>query len=201
MNIGITGGIGSGKSRVTAALADLLGVAPLSADSICRELLEVGCPAYLQLRNLVGPNFFLTSGELDRSGLRKAIFSNKILRHGLDAILHPLVRQEILHSITIAKTNKQNSITEVPLLFEKGWQGDFDYSLVVSASKALCVSRIVERDLVTEEAARLAIDAQMSLEVKCQLGDRVVDNSGSFEKTLSQLKQFASEISRQPLFF
>ncbi len=201
MNIGVTGGIGSGKSRVIAALAELLGVVPLSADTICRELLKVGRSAYIQLRTQFGPEFFLKNGELDRPTLRNAIFSDKTLRHELDAVLHPLVRQEILQHTAIAGTNKENSMTEVPLLFEKGWQGDFDYSVVVFASEALCVSRIMKRDLVTEEQARLAICAQMSLEEKCQLGDRVIDNSGSFEKTLAQLKQFISEISKHPLFF
>lgn len=201
MNIAVSGGIGSGKSRVTESLAKLLDVVPLSADMICRDLLEVGRPAYHQLRWQFDDEFFLEDGGLNRAALRNAIFSSDKLRKQLDAILHPLVRKEIVRYHEIARLNRLNSVVEVPLLFEKRWQSDFDYSVVVFAGDTLCVARIMERDRVTEEEAKLAMGVQMALSQKCQLGDRVIDNSGTFEKTLRELQQLLTEISRHPIFF
>lgn len=201
MNIAVSGGMGSGKSRVTEALADMLDLVPISADTICRNLLVVGGSGHRKLQELLGEAFFLDNEELDRPALRKVIFSNSTIRGQVDGVLHPLVREDILKSHACAESNRENSVAEVPLLFEKGWQDDFDYSVVVFASEALCVSRIVKRDRVTEEEARLAIQAQMGLDEKCRRGDRVIDNSGTFEKTVLELHNFVSKISSNPLFF
>lgn len=201
MNIAVTGGIGSGKSRVTELLADILRVVPVSCDVICRDLLEVGHCGHRKIREQLGSKFFLHTDELDRPALRNAIFSDSAIREQVDAALHPLVREEILKGQQRALQNRENSVAEVPLLFEKGWQTDFDLSIVVFASDAICVSRIVKRDGVTKEEAGLAIRAQLTLSEKCSLGDRVVDNSGTFERTALELRNLASEITCNPLFF
>jgi len=92
-------------------------------------------------------------------------------------------------------------ITEVPLLFEKGWQEDFDGSLVVYADRDICVARIVQRDLVAKEDALQGILSQMPLAEKCKRGDWVVDNSGSFAETRVALSGIVNEISSSPSLF
>lgn len=196
MNIAVTGGMGAGKSRVAQALAEQLGAMNVSADLLCRGLLEVGTLGYRQIRKTFPDDFFLPDGRINRPVLRKAIFSDRELRVRLDNILHPLVRKELLAHAVVAKTKGIDLVAEIPLLFEKGWQGDFDCSLVVFADAETCMNRIVQRDLVSKDEARESISSQMPLVEKCKLGDRVIDNSGSFDVTLAALRQFVREISR-----
>ncbi len=193
MNIAITGGMGTGKSRVATKLAELLGGMYVSADYICRDLLQIGNPGYLQMRKLFAPEFFSSDGSIDRSLLRTTIFSDDSTRELLDSILHPMVRELLSESAGTAQKKNIDLIAEVPLLFETGWQDDFDYSFVVSADIDVCVIRIVKRDHVSEKEAMAGIISQMSLEEKCKLADRVIDNSASFDTTIVALKQFVLE--------
>lgn len=201
MNIAVTGGMGAGKSIVAQALAEQLGANSLSADILCRELLEIGNTGYLQMRKSVSAEFFLPNGEINRALLRKAIFLDSELRAGLDAILHPLVRQVLLDCGANAKRQQVDLVTEVPLLFEKGWQADFDGSLVVYADSDICVARIMQRDLVSREDALQSVLSQMPLSEKCKRGDWVVDNSGSFDETRVALNGIVDEISGAPSLF
>lgn len=198
MNIAVTGGMGAGKSLVAMTLAELLGANIVSADVLCRELLQIGNPGYLRLRKRLGEKYFLPDGEIDRSALRKAIFSDSELRADIDAILHPLVRRKLLDCERDAKRQQVDLVAEVPLLFEKGWQGDFDCTLVVCADVDVCVDRIVARDLVSKEDALQGIASQMPQSEKCRLADWVVDNSRSFEETRVALQRIVGEISDPP---
>ena len=196
MNIAVTGGMGAGKSRVAIALAELLGAMTVSADTLCRDLLCPGNPAYLQVRDVFPADCFLEDGQLNRRHLRKLIFSDKMHRTKLDDILHPLVRQEINLRKKAALFRGVDLVAEVPLLFEKGWQDDFDCSLVVFADEDVCLSRIMSRDHVSREKARESFLSQMSLDEKCRLGDWVIDNSGSFAETTELIRQFIEEYRR-----
>lgn len=200
MKFAVTGGMGTGKSCVAEALALELGAMGVSADLICRDLLEIGKPGYQQVRNHFSADLFLADGQIDRPALRKVIFSDSEFRGKLDALLHPLVRQELFSCAAVAESKGIDLVAEVPLLFENGWQGDFDFTLVVFADSASCIARIVRRDLVTECDAMESISSQMPLVEKCRFGDRVIDNSGSFAETLVALKQFVLDISSNPLF-
>lgn len=193
MNIAVTGGIGSGKSRVAIALSELLDAMYISADIVCRDLLQIGNPGYQQLRKSFSAHFFLSDGSINRPLLRNTIFSDGDKRSHLDSILHPLVREKLIESAAVAQAKGIDLVAEVPLLFETGWQGDFDCSIVVFADTHTCVARIVERDSVSGKEAMDGIATQMSLEEKCQLADRVIDNSASFDITLLALKQFVQE--------
>ncbi len=195
MNIGVTGGMGSGKSSVAKALALILGCDYVSADSICRSLLEPGHPGYVQVSREFPNSFFLSGGEIDRAALRQAIFSDNKLRVKLNGILHPLAREEIRRRCASADTCGFDLVAEIPLLFETGWQDDFDITLVVFADAGTCISRVVARDSVSEGDALKAYSSQMSLEEKCNLGNRVIDNSGTFEDTMAALRLFATELS------
>lgn len=200
MNIGVTGGMGAGKSMVARALAEQLGAMSVSADSICRDLLAVGKPGYLQMREDFSANFFSADGLINRAFLRKVIFSDKAQRAKLDDILHPLVRKELLELREVVQAKGMVLVAEVPLLFEKGWQGDYDRTLVVFADDEICVSRIMRRDHVSREDAQTSISSQMSLAEKCQLGDWVIDNSGPFAVTLKLIEQFQKKVIADRLF-
>lgn len=200
MNICITGGIGSGKSRVCRALAPLLSASIISADAVCRDLLVVNGRGWHALRRFLGDEFFASDGQIDRQRLRKALFSDPGLRKKLDNVLHPLVREEILAAAKEARQQQRVLLAEVPLLFEKGWQSDCDWTVLVFADEETCVRRIVLRDLVSEGDARQALAAQMPLREKIGLADSLIDNSSTFTETLQQLKLFSEMIKDSSLF-
>ncbi len=199
MIIGVTGAMGSGKSFVARELAKKLDVKCISADWLCRELLEIGQAGYEEIRNHCPPAFFLDDGKLNRGVLRRAIFSDDRLRAQVDSFLHPLVRSEILQKCKIARNQNSHLVVEVPLLFEKSWQDDFDIVGVVYADSTTCIQRIVGRDNVSNREAQESQASQMSIEAKCVLGDRVIDNSGSFADTLMQIDQFIDKITANPV--
>lgn len=197
--IGITGGIGSGKSRVSQYLAELGGWPLLDVDQICRQLLMPQAPGWLALKELLTADFFTATGELDRKRLREAIFADAALRQQVDGLLHPLAKQEMAAQAT--RLNAPLVLAEIPLLFEAGWQDSVSQIVVVYADEAVCLRRIMERDQVSEEQARQAIAAQMPLEEKARLADHLIDNSAAWESTCAQLRQVAKKISppRLPL--
>lgn len=185
--IGITGGIGSGKSRVCAYLAELGGWPLLDADQICRQLLIPQAAGWTALRTLLPADFFTAAGELNRPKLREAIFADSGLRRQVDNLLHPLAKQEML--LQAAQQTAPLVLAEIPLLFEAGWQDSVSLTVLVYATEAVRLQRIMERDQVTEEQAWQAIAAQMQIEEKKQLADYLVDNSGDWQKTCAQLRQ------------
>ncbi len=194
MNIGVTGTIGSGKSRVCKALAHLLSASIISADTLCRDLLVVNGRGWKEVRSAFGSEFFLSDGQIDRPKLRKALFAQDSLRRQLDQILHPLVREELQAAAQKAHEEQRILLAEVPLLFEKGWQADFDLTLLVFANEETCVRRVMLRDLVSEADAKLALSSQMPIEQKVRLADSVIDNSASFAETMQQLNQLSERL-------
>ncbi len=200
MNIAVTGGMGSGKSMVCRALAELIGAMSVSADNLCRDLLVVGNPGWKAMQNSFSDVFFLEDGEVNRPVLREAIFSDPVIREKLDTLLHPLVREELFDLFTLAETKGTDLVAEVPLLFEKGWQDDFDYTVVVFAANDICVERVIRRDIVSKEAAQQGVISQMPLIDKIDLGDAVIDNSGSLSATLVLVEKLHRRLSRESDF-
>uniref|UniRef100_UPI0040574D11 dephospho-CoA kinase n=1 Tax=Candidatus Electronema sp. TaxID=2698783 RepID=UPI0040574D11 len=192
--IGITGGIGSGKSRACRYLADLSGWPLLDLDQICRALLLPEMPGWSALRQALGRDFFTAAGELNRPKLREAIFADAALRQQVDGLLHPLAKQEMIRQA--AQQTAPLVLAEIPLLFEAGWQDSVSQIVVVYADEAVRLRRIMERDQVSEEQARQAIAAQMPLEDKARLADHLIDNSADWENTCAQLRQAAKKISQ-----
>ena len=189
--IGITGGIGSGKSRACRFLADLSGWPLLDIDQICRALLQPDMPGWLALRQALGSDFF-TAGELNRPKLREAIFADAALRQQVDGLLHPLAKQAMLQQA--AQQTTPLVLAEIPLLFEAGWQDSVSQIVVVYADETVRLRRIMERDQVSEEQAWRAIAAQMPLEDKARLADHLIDNSAAWESTCAQLRHAAKKI-------
>lgn len=188
MNIAITGGMGSGKSKVSQALCEMLKGTLLSADSICRDLLSIDCKAWVALKKIAPAACFLVGGEINRPALRKTIFADDSFRKQVDDILHPMVRHELQYLCRKADENTPPLVVEIPLLYEKGWQGDFDCTIVVYANDEICINRVMQRDLVTRDDAMAAITSQMPLQQKVALADYVINNSGPFAETIEQLQ-------------
>ena len=187
MIIGLTGGIGAGKSVVARMLAKLLAFDLLDADLLCRNLLQENMPGWHGIQKKWGPRFFDPAGSIDRAALRKALFADPVLRQGVDQIMHPLVRQEIIGRAVEKRSASAGLVVEVPLLFEVGWQDDFDWIVVVYAENERCVQRIVRRDRVSLEEARGAVSAQIPLEEKALWADSVIENSGPLALTILQV--------------
>lgn len=195
MIIGVTGGMGAGKSSVAGLLGKILKFDVLSADILCRNLLQQNMPGWHGIREKWGDRFFDQNGNIDRPALRQALFADPVIRQGVEGVLHLLVRQEIMSRVAERRLSRAGMVIEVPLLFEVGWQDDFDWIMVVYAEPECCVQRIVRRDLVTMEAGRIAMGAQISLDEKVLRADSVIDNSGPFALTILQVYHLARFLS------
>jgi dephospho-CoA kinase len=190
----VTGGIGSGKSRVASLLGRLLGGIVLSADDVCRELLEAGREGYLQFVRSGGTQFLDSDGVINRVKLREKIFADPALRNQLEAILHPLVLERIQ---AVAKDAPESFvIAEVPLLFERGWQDQFDTIIAVSSPEEVVVQRVVNRDRISREDVGKIIAVQMSMEEKNSRADHVIDNSADWQESEKQLVDLAARLKK-----
>ncbi|MCX5870878.1 MAG: dephospho-CoA kinase [Deltaproteobacteria bacterium] len=191
MIIGVTGGMGAGKSLTAGLLGKLLGYDVLDADILCRNLLQPQMPGWQGVQEKWGAHFFDLAGNIDRPALRKALFADLEVRQGVEQILHPLVHQEIMRRAAEKRPSLAGLVVEVPLLFEVGWQDDFDWIVVVYAGTECCVERIVRRDRVSLEAGRAAMSTQISLEEKALRADSVIENSGPLALTILQIYHLA----------
>lgn len=194
MIVGVTGGIGSGKSRVASLLGRLLGGIVISADDVCRELLEAGREGYLQFVRSGGTQFLDGDGVINRVKLREKIFADPALRDQLEAILHPLVLERIQ---AVAEDAPDSFvIAEVPLLFERGWQDQFDTIIAVSAPQDVVVQRVVDRDRISREDVGKIIAVQMPMEEKNSRADHVIDNSADWQESEKQVVDLAARLKK-----
>lgn len=195
MILGITGGIGTGKSSVLKILQGF-GIETISADCFAKHLSEKGSPAYKQIVELFGVSI-LKDGEIDRSALGKIVFNDEKARKKLESILHPEIIAVIQERIdSFKKNNSFNKIyaVEVPLLYESGMQDIFDKILVVSAELDKQMSRLKKAGL-SEKDAMSRISAQMPLEKKCILADIVVENNGSIIALKEKIEEILNKLA------
>ena len=190
--VGITGGIGTGKSLVSNILKEL-GITVISADEIVRELQKD--PYYLQkIREIFGDDVF-DEDNLNRKKLAKIIFSDSDARRKLENLLHPPVLEEIKKRLEELK-EKDIIAVEVPLLFEVGIEDWFDEIWVVYAPFEIQLERIINRDKVSKEDAIARIRAQIPIEEKVKKADFVIYNDKDIESTKNQIKERVSTIYR-----
>jgi dephospho-CoA kinase len=192
MIIGVTGGMGAGKSFVTGILARSLQLEVLDADILCRNLLQPEMPGWLGIHEKWGTRFFDPAGNIDRPVLRNTLFTDMAVRHGVEQILHPLVRGEILRQAAGKKACRSGMVVEVPLLFEVGWQADFEWVVVVYADRESCLQRIVRRDRVSSAEAIKAVSSQIPLWEKALCANSVIENSGPLALTILQVCHLSS---------
>lgn len=174
--IGITGGIGSGKSMASRFWASYRQLPLIDIDEICAGLLEKGNAGWLAIRNEFGNTFFKHDGRLDRKGLRSAIFSDQKLRLQVNDIMHPLALTKM--EAEVKQYQGGGVLVDVPLLFEAGWEEYFDHRVVVFADEMTCCQRIMERDGIGPDEARRTLLSQIPLTDKVLQADHVINNSG-----------------------
>jgi dephospho-CoA kinase len=185
LRIGLTGGIGSGKSTVAAELV-ALGAALVDTDAIARELTAADGAAMPALRRSLGEDIADASGALDRSAMRARAFADPALKARLEAVLHPLILQTALQRAQAAAGRGVPAIVfDVPLLTEsRHWRERVDHVLVVDCDAATQVQRVAARPGWTADAARAVIGQQATREARRAIADAVIDNS---RLTLEQL--------------
>lgn len=204
LKIALTGAMGSGKSQVAEFFRGL-GARVVNADEISRGLLEPSAQGWSALVAEFGERFLQADQTVDRPKLRAAIFSDEALRVKVNSMLHPLIRaaiNEICTGNSGCKSAAANgvvlsriTIVEVPLLFEVGWQDDFDWVIVVAADKETCLGRIMSRDSVDRHAAMTAFASQMSLAEKAKMADYLIDNNGDLGVTARQVEELYRSLS------
>jgi dephospho-CoA kinase len=190
LSIGLTGGIGSGKSTVAAHLA-ARGAVIVDADRIAREVVEPGTPGLAAVVEAFGEAVLGADGRLDRPVLAAVVFADPQARARLDAIVHPLVRARAAELAAAAPAGAV-VVHDVPLLVETGKWEAYDLVLVVEADLETRVARLVQRGL-TEADARARIAAQATDEQRRAVADVVLDNSGTPEQLAAQVDRFWSE--------
>ena len=174
--IGLTGGIGSGKSTVAGLFAQH-DVPVLDADDVAHDLVVPGSPALDAIRQQFGEDIVTESGQLDRAKLREQVFHDPGKRAQLEAILHPPVRQRIRE--WLGQQDTCYVIVIIPLLIETGMQAMVDRILVVDCPEAVQVKRVIQRNQLDETLVREILDAQASRETRLREADDVIDNSGN----------------------
>jgi dephospho-CoA kinase len=185
LRIGLTGGIGSGKSTVAAQLASF-GASVIDTDAIARSLTLPGGPAIAAITAQFGPGYIDASGGLDRARMRQLAFTDPTARQRLEAILHPLIRTETARQAEAAG-QAGVIVFDVPLLVESGrWREQVDKVLVVDCSEATQVRRVVARSGWAEDAVRAVIAQQASRAARRACADAVVFNDGITTEELSQ---------------
>jgi dephospho-CoA kinase len=192
--VGLTGGIGSGKSTV-AGMIRALGVPVLDADVIAREVVAPGQPALVEIAAL-WPEVIGAEGALDRKRLAARVFSDPRARERLEAITHPRIQEAaIAQASALEAAGHRLAFYEAALLVEAGRHRDFDALVVVTASPEQQLSRARARDGATDEEVRRRIGAQLSLEDKRRAATHVIDNSGDLEATRRQVEALVAALS------
>jgi len=196
--LGVTGGIGTGKSTVLRILGEL-GAVTLSADDIARDVLSAGTPAYREVVRRFGPEVVAGEGGIDRAALARIIFSDPEARAALDAITHPeIIARVHEHIRRFRESNPPTGAVlavEIPLLIECGMEDAVDEVLLVAAEQRTQVGRLTSRSGITPDEARCRIAAQMPLSEKVKRSDLVVNNDGTFEELEASMKSLWGEIS------
>jgi dephospho-CoA kinase len=190
LRIGLTGGIGSGKSTVSALLAER-GARIVDADVLAREVVAPGSPGLAAVVDAFGDGVLTADGALDRPALAAVVFGDPAARATLDGIVHPLVRKRAIDLIS-AMPDDAVVVQDIPLLVETGQAASFDLVLVVEADLETRVARLVRRGLA-EDDARARIAAQATDEQRRAVADVVLDNSGSPEHLAEQVDRFWAE--------
>ena len=178
--IGLTGGIGSGKSTVASIFANL-GIQVINADQLARDVVEHGSPALAAIVERYGENILLEDGSLNRSDLREIVFANVSEREWLEQLTHPLIAQ--LMKDQLQAVSSPYAILESPLLIETDQKELVDRILVIDIVEDTQLQRTLARDNSAETTIKAIINSQIPREQRLEAADDIVDNSAKFEAT------------------
>lgn len=194
--LGLTGGIGSGKSAASQWF-EQHGIVVVDADVVAREIVEVGQPALLQIQQAFGDWVLQKDGTLNRRALREHIFQSNDARRILESITHPAIRQSIIQQLQDAQS--PYVILVSPLLFETNQHELTDHTLLIDASIELQIQRAAQRDDQNIEQIHRIIAAQMPREQKQQLADDIVLNDGHLEHLYAHLQPLHEQYLQRAL--
>lgn len=185
--VGVTGGIGSGKSRV-AQLFSELGVSVIDTDEIAHRLTRCGQPALSAIAHTFSASFILPDGNLDRRKMRQLIFSNPIAKQNLEQILHPLIKQQV--AIELAQCQTSYALLIVPLLLETGhYNAMMQRILVVDCEEAQQIERTMARSKLTREEVLVIIASQTDRAKRLEFADDVLLNNSDITNLKPQILQ------------
>jgi dephospho-CoA kinase len=190
--VGLTGGIGSGKSTVAGLLADH-GAVVLDADAFAREAVAAGTDGFTQVVRRFGADVVGLDGELDRPKLAAIVFGDDSARRDLEAIVHPFVRASIADGMTDNASSDRVVVLVNPLLIEMGTHRDCDVVVVVSVDPETQVARSVARGM-DEEDVRSRMAAQLPLEERARHADVVLVNEGTLEELAGNVDKLWSDL-------
>lgn len=188
MNIGLTGGIATGKSTVSSMLIRK-GALLVDADIIAREVMLPGHPVLAEVAAHFGQDVIMADGQLDRKKLGEIIFNDPKERLVLNELTHPAIRREIRRQMAEYETAypQRLVVVDIPLLYESELQSLFEKIMVVYVSREKQLQRLMERERISEERAVARLKSQMDIEQKKRMADYVIDNSGTLTETYQQV--------------
>jgi dephospho-CoA kinase len=195
LRVGLTGGIGAGKSEVARLLASY-GAVLIDADRIAREVVEPGTPGLAAVVAEFGPGVLAGDGTLDRPALGRIVFGDDGRRAALNAIVHPLVRDRSAE-LEAAAADDAIVVQDVPLLVENGMTGHFDVVLVVDASTGTRLDRLVRLRGMAQDEARARMAAQATGEERRAAADLIIDNDGPLEGLEPRVREVWRQLSER----
>lgn len=184
--VGLTGGIGSGKSTV-ARMLEQRGAVVFDADVLARAVVEPGTPGHAAVIERFGANVLAPGGALDREALASIVFADPAARRDLEAIVHPEVRRLFAEGAEAYEGTERIVVLSAPLLVETGMHTAFEALLVVSATPQTQIERLMRDRGMSEDAIGARIAAQAPLEAKAELADFLIDNEGTLEELEGQV--------------
>lgn len=196
--IGLTGGIATGKSQVSSILSEL-GAMVIDADIVAREVVQKGLPAWQQLKDTFGEEYFLSNGELNRRKLGQLVFSHPDELAKLNSITHPAIKAKIEERINDLKVQGYNGIVVVDaaLLLEAGWETMVDQVWVVDAPIEKRIERLMNRDNLTRDQALSRINSQMSQQERIAKADKIIYNNSNIDSLKEQVLRIWHETLKE----
>ena len=191
--IGLTGGIGSGKSAAAKILKEL-GIEVIDLDQITHELMRPGELGYIEIKKEFGEKYIDTKGAIDRKLLREEIFSSFDLKKRIESILHPIIFEECNKQLNLLK-HKKYIVLVIPLLFEtKNYISLIDESLLIDCDLETQIERVIKRDNVSKALANRIIKNQMNRQEKQLLADKVILNDRNIYHLENQLDSYYKKL-------
>ena len=192
--MGLTGGIATGKSAVAKILREL-GYPVVDADVLARTVVKPGSKGLKSVTQVFGPEIILSNGELDRSTLGQIIFSDPAKRIQLEEILHPLIQEQRAHERRELERNETEiAFYDVPLLFEKNMQDEFDATVLVYAKPEVQKSRLSERDKISADEVERRLAAQMPIDEKVKLAKYVIINEAGLAELRANVQAVVNDL-------
>jgi dephospho-CoA kinase len=186
--VGLTGGIGSGKSTVARMLEER-GAIVFDADALARQAVATGTPGYDAVVERFGADVLAAGGDIDREALASIVFADPAARRDLEAIVHPEVRRLFVEGIERHQGTDAAVVFGAPLLVETGMHTAFEVLIVVSAPVEIQVERLMRERAMSEASIRARIAAQLPLEDKAAVADILIDNEGTLEELEGQVER------------